>query len=1020
MPVKSQTVTQLWDRLRAASTFEQAYAVLDEVVGIEDRSIEAADKRSLQFASLDVLRRLTASDVERGRRTIFAFLLPACLTPSSESPVETRLEIQRFREILREWLEQYLGREKLKLRDEVLDTLCDILQREPGQEPIWTIQEIGYRSPRVEHILWPLVQRRDDVGDIALSAVVSLGVPRSKYRAVLSAVRKRANFRPMRSLLYPIQELAHSSFVELITNKFRTASEEDWLNAFALSLLAGIANAAPEDSKAQDKVWSSIFALVRTGPARARTELYFSSGVAPRCNTPRAITDFLGLLLHDIEPAKSTTDRRYLAYLRLGECVRPRHILGWQKPHVPRVISLLKRDACRSAKETSDRDSRELETKIESWKILFSLQVQESLTWLQEALGSEKNYAVVADVLEVASCFSLTTLPSFVLGLIRDRRNITRGEHAPDLFARLAAVRLAHSAATVQAFDALLAFGLTHENHVLNENVDALAGVAIELTKAGDGNIVRRVFERISDENELHHRAAALAVIRKLAVEKLVTADAFEQLEPLANAVGVPPYINALAIGAIAFLPPDQVREKAFPLLERLLNHDDEQVAAQALEAIVRHGSWRRAVDRIADFLHLRKEKTLWTVDEPAKRGAWEAAILGLLFSDDHLTFAPAVKAIVRDGQADAVYHVLVHSLGRNGDADPAHLSEAVLARISSVYTTLIAETSLFRIFLRLSSDQFLSEPWEGQWSRWLPDARVAFADAVGELVRRGSAVDMDRATTLLRELMTDGVYAVRRAAMRALLLVDLRAFTGTCLAWYESKQPELRARAAEAIGWLPKSEEKQFCRMFNQLSTDVEPSIRPLAERSRTERFERRWADSYADRVRAVTGKNGNAEVFQGFIYGGGLSRLGEDYHVQQLAAHLAQSDLPLHIRYWIRGIAKAINKRWEKVTREWPQPWLSWDGTIEELEGSVVAETGEITVHFSLWRKMREDLNLPSEWGGALWSTRGESLWRRAALQDLHMRIPGRRDAYGRITYQSSSGLVVFEGSGPYPDRT
>jgi hypothetical protein len=293
--------------------------------------------------------------------------------------------------------------------------------------------------------------------------------------------------------------------------------------------------------------------------------------------------------------------------------------------------------------------------------------------------------------------------------------------------------------------------------------------------------------------------------------------------------------------------------------------------------------------------------------------------------------------------------------------------------------------------------------------SAWLPQARADLADTLGGLgtLPEGPA---NARFELLSRLAGDGIYAVRRAAYRAAARCDASRFIGLAQSWakwQERGHHGPRRYAAECAGWLPpKVNEENFV----QLGWDQEPAVREAYERSRREREDRLAAGEFEERVLRVRDP---AEVIRNWRHGIALSHVGDDSTIRRLTDRLGDG-LPPSVRFWLKRVRKAVERRWGEVTRKWPEPWFARPGHLERFSGVIRGEVGkEAALTGTLWLMPAESPGGRSSWGG--WAT-SEKPWMG---EQGDLMISGRRPA--RMLVSSAlfpMSELVFTGSGPYPD--
>ena len=201
-------------------------------------------------------------------------------------------------------------------------------------------------------------------------------------------------------------------------------------------------------------------------------------------------------------------------------------------------------------------DCFESRSKGDAWNHLLSLGVREAVDWIEEAVSGETSCDVQGEVLNIAACLAVPKLPPSVVRLVREEHEFRTDGATDELFARQGAARLARSAATREAFEVLIDFGLTHEGAVLQTSADAIADVSWTLIRSGNRDIVERLFSRALSASRQPHREGAIAGLHRLAITGQLHQDAADPLLRLACDESLPPCARGLALEAMGFLSP--------------------------------------------------------------------------------------------------------------------------------------------------------------------------------------------------------------------------------------------------------------------------------------------------------------------------------------------------------------------------------------------------------------------------------------------------------------------------------
>src|SRR5205823_731123 len=132
--------------------------------------------------------------------------------------------------------------------------------------------------------------------------------------------------------------------------------------------------------------------------------IYFNSSIAPVCGSPRVVSFLLGLYGQD-----GVDDyRRYLLGLRLQDCVRPRHLEGWESyQHDGRLSPALHREALTNSEQRGLYRGVPGDLKGAAWDLLLRLHDGHILSQADEALTHETSPSVRYDICETLACFRL-------------------------------------------------------------------------------------------------------------------------------------------------------------------------------------------------------------------------------------------------------------------------------------------------------------------------------------------------------------------------------------------------------------------------------------------------------------------------------------------------------------------------------------------------------------------------------------------------------------------------------------
>jgi hypothetical protein len=403
-----------------------------------------------------------------------------------------------------------------------------------------------------------------------------------------------------------------------------------------------------------------------------------------------------------------------------------------------------------------------------------------------------------------------------------------------------------------------------------------------------------------------------------------------------------------------------------------------------------------------------------WVLSDNRAVSDRNAYPIALLFEVHPDTFQEAISQCLREKDWVVLAQVfdVLDRLRESGREPPNDFVTALVARISrqTAYTT---ETELFDILRRWDPVTLAEESWESIWDKWMPDARVALADALGRLAMTGTGPS-EGAIAKLLGLTQDGVYAVRRSAYRGLAFHSVRSLQAFCETSVESDSRELRRRGAEACGWI--DVEEDFGKAYTRFAADPEKAVREAATRSRAERQSRRYANASLTRVKAAT-LGTDEDMLAAWPYGRALARTGDDDSPRAIREHAGFHVFHGHVAYWLGRIADGLIEHWKEATQKWPDPWYSWEGAIVRGTGKLTSASGKsVAVEYCVVKEPAKQPTVAHSWHGVAWAT--EPIL-SLAFGDRDLELILADGSRGRIVVSTSSlERLLFAGSGPYPN--
>lgn len=1055
-----QLKNELWEELRSLT---EVTAVLDfvhkidEIEKLPEPVMLRSDLMWLRRGALERTQKMTVDDHEQATDLILDIFIPHCLNTNVKPEGDAMISVEHeyLRERLGKWIASYEQPKREVLRSSVIQRLCEVLSENDVSSSIAacrTIGAIGYRGQLVEATLYSLLDRNDELGDVALSTLVGLGIPSDKRELLQSKAIVRAAIRPSSSLAYPIQELAGPRVLKIAFGLYIPEKEEEGLFAtsrlpWGYSVLSRFADILWQNDNIQDVIWSQLWNADLNDTERKR-HILDSSEIGGRCNAVRVIGDLLSLL-----PEDESGFEQYIIQRRVLECVRPNHMHGWLIVKASQILRTVLANAVRNSQQEVNFSTPEMDRKQDAWKVLLCLGITPSISYLDQAVRDEVNYYVRGRVLSSASFVKYEKLPDAVLDIFSGEVDVSI--KSGDAGARISAVKgaedLAVSVSTLESLQAVLNHGYTFNGETLLSSGMAAGEISKALIRAGNSEVLNALSAAVGPNRPIRMRIVAMSAIRALALANLLTEDLCPLLIELGSDEGLPSHLKSYAVEALGHLPKsgsvsDIERANDFVLTvftrefgRSIAPANDvedfdhfETVRWKVLEAMIRRGVWRSSKKEFLHILGLEVLDNDLRITEPEKYAKQNAFLLGLLGSRNLGEFDSALHQIIEFGNREATYlvlHLITDENSEDRDRLSAVLPDIIVRRAFRVSTGYSSEPYLFEVLAHLSSPCLYRTAWYESWSNWMPNVRAALASALRASIPV-SQDDINHEISLLRRLVNDGTYGVRRAAYRTFSEKYPKALRAQFLSWIiDTNTANLtsivsdREKAAEAAGWisderitLTEYDNQLEGRPLDLLASDREAGVREVANRISMERRDRHWADTYFEKLKEGLDEH-NHDVASVYRFGNALEKVGDDGHKLALQRLSHEKGIPPHVRLWLEHICNEIDKRWRKVTEKWPEPWLSWDGFVEEQDGVIKSEGKEYSAHFSLHYFPSAEQTFRSYWKGIFWLHEDIGLT-GVSLGAAEIKIPNRASRRILVTHITSDGFNVLVGNDYYPE--
>ncbi len=1024
-------VSALNQRIDEAEQSGEVVAVLNVLAPLLAENTSSQELYYVLVDAFQALRRLTSENGLDGEQVILTYLLDY-LEKDSDGTAVQKSATRQLRECLEEWIAQYPERESAALRQRILDDLLLRFQARPSPALCWTFAHIGYREERVVSVLWDYALRdENETGEAALVTLTALGIPLPERPRLLEVLHRKLQRQVTQPLLVALYRLADPTSFDVVRERcfpVRRAAQPTVASQeilFAPRVLTEIADEHDDDEGLQDRIWMSIADEYDLDPQHTAYTVNLGGDIAPRCDSKRVVPTLLAWLGQATDEEKQQQRNPIISY-RLEECVRPRQLASWHRDLIPAAIPILRQSACQDTHLAGRFATHEMHMKEAAWGTLLRMGYAEALGWFEEAVSHETNPYLRGKLCDLFACFCLDHLPDDVLVSITERYDAklpdTTGQTSAEISIRLGAVKVAQSAASRQAFEALLECGLTSDGQPLLASVQALADVACALAREGELNSVAgRLVETVVQHSRLACRLAAARALETLASEQELPPSLLKPLlDVLLSQHDHDSFERSIIVSTLALQ--QSLPDTLLPQLKQWAQERDDELALQSFSVLAQRGLLLEE-DALLKRLRLPPDESEVMVTPVLGRAAWRAHIIGLLYLSHPDTFDSLVAELIRTLPWASAVQLLGKMHAFDGDRDQRPLSrelvDALIQRVGQRQTRSWAELDLIRMTADLIPEDLALEPWDQSWQDWLPNARAALADALGTLQEISGAADTQR-VRLLQMLTSDGQYLVRRAAYRGLQRCAAHLLQQWCWTWALSDERSLRLRAAEACAWLlPEGEQgNTYATLFRELATDSEPEVRQAVMRTRQERRKRLWAQAYLARVMQDMHASAisNADVLVAWPYAEALKRVGDDTTIRTVRTALSTYELPPNIRHWYQLILKETSEGWEKAIKKWPQPGNMWTGSLEVGHGVLLASAGRaIPVQYAVWRDDPVFLTGMASWGGTFQTAIALGL---SHDEQLYLQLEdGRRGEILLKETNGPGGACVFVGQRVFP---
>ena len=983
------------------SSSESRYPGSLAAVALELQNLSGSDdeRTSREEHLLRVAFEIGDTDAKQVAGFLVSNLLPGCL--SGDRGVSERIQIHahRLRDLLKEWLDGLPDEVLHPVRTALIRKIVAHLRKRPGSSGLYCLAGIGYRSPATTRALKTIGLRHDSDGQEAIRLLLGLGIGSRDREWARRQLLKTPETKRTGAWYTAAAKFHEAIWLDDLTNQAVTEPQ----SLFAIPRLTWVAEEAPGDKPLQDKVWSAIMDVVRRR-SDGWPMLLFTGGLFERCNTPAVLSTLLenaGVVgaLGEVQV------RRFVD--RLQDARTAAQVAGWEGHNPATLEEVLRPLVQRSTGRDTVSRTIEFDTKENALEALLC-----SATPLAESLASavvedESNGYAAAEILNRLACFSAPDIPERVRAALRVTPSLDRtGGSNSALAVFMASARFAASSLHSDSLRLLLNSAPGTDGHPYRQPVRGAARLASWLWTRGETGVFKTLVEGLNSPS-LVAQATAVTAISGILAREPGTPGLREHLRRVAGARDRQSYVRTEAIAGLLHSQPD---ESTCELLATLLEEPDPEFKRLGFCGLIMSG-------RLEPY---RSECELFAfAPSVSENDATAAFVAGMLVATEPERYQTRAKLLVERG-SDWTIHGFVTGYRYHGSGDVAsstEINKALVRRVLLNETEQRANPTFFADLALIAPQDFVDQRWEDVWYNWMPDSRVSIADAI-PLVARNPGLG-SRAEDLLKLLILDDVFAVRRSAARAMAGLNAVGLSDWCDQALTSQSISRRRIAAETAGWLPiDSDETLDNEQLRSAARDPERTVRSASAKAREALRLRHWSNELRRRI-SVPSPDPNKWVREGYAASRALSHIGDDADIDELRALARDSGTPPNVAYWLSRTADAIQKAWNDRTSKWPGAWLPWQGALEQVDATLGLLDQTLSVRTTLWLRRGEPGREPNAWGGVAWVSAGQgySLWVGDGSGAATLTIPGRTAV--RVLLVATDGTkMVFTGNDHYPD--
>ncbi|MCA9037681.1 MAG: hypothetical protein KDA91_21255 [Planctomycetaceae bacterium] len=915
-----------------------------------------------------------------------------------------REDRRRGRELLRTWIEQFDG----QIQEELFETVCDQLLGELGgpntNQACMTLSMLGFRSARLSDHLWSaLEEANNDQGWRFLNCLIDCGEPPSDR--LWSAFTALRDGRQPYSVASTLRRIGDPRRSEVMPQLVAQLTEENHAHGLQFGLAAW-AETTSIDTGDDVSAFEAVWATAKHHPMM----VLLDRRIGPALDCPSIIPEIVNWV-ESLTQIEDDSFRVWRVHHGLKGCYGERQLASWINALNQNSTELALRLATSDAGKSSVSRTPQSEAKLFACRMLL-MSGCEYISEVLEGCYADEEWFLQRDIARISRCIQLTPLPQFVRDRIEGEFDNT-GSDSNEFAKRDAALHVALSNGTREAFDTMLNFGYTYQGQVLLDWTQTLSSLAYDLCRRGDKEIVDALQMRLSADQKTQHREAVSRVFSFLGGRRLLDKSVISTVLKGVLDEDLPDYARADLVNSLHTFEFDQ-GDETIPIISQIaFSTDQPNLRLESCAFLIRQGYWSDYIDQFWQLIEWGN-----AVEIPASPDDqiedWKCIIVAELFLADPTRFTTAMEFVLSHCNDDVCSRIC-RSL-RRGKVFPNSIVDCLTDRLIRGTNPFTSPAYLFAALGHMDPHRLISDQvWEHR-DDWIIGAKIGCIDAIREVDGQNELFDHGRIARL-DALCGDSAVAVRHAANGAILALspDGELMTELFKSRADVKQPLWRhLLAAETIEFLPKSvrmgdeglEQIKYHR-FRQVREQVEVSLKAARQRDNAAHC----------RAELLTMKSGtNAEVLKLFAYGDALSNIGDLEDLRVVRDFLIQhQDLQINARAWLQDIIDQIAKRFKSNDHDIS---LGWNAIYESFEGVLSTTVGELDANFNLWRQPAANYREPGTWGGT--AVLNEELRMDKIFKISDATINADERVAGYVVVSRIQGTIVnLNGSGAYPLR-